>query len=326
VAAARSLRPTEGSIVSSKHARHRKPSRTSSAGPSAATRHRRRSPIVSALQNKPARIAAAAVAGSALMVSAWPAATHLLAQAPRPAGVGQADALGRSAANAYGRAGRQQPAASLGAQAGYSGGVQASQQPEIVSVGIAVASHLGRHRKPGQAGQRAADLSGYLNPLRAVSDLTPERIDMGVDFTGSGPVYALGDAVITNATGESPGWPGGGWITYQLTGGPGAGLTVYVAEDVTPTVQVGQHVSSSTVIGTMFGGYDGIETGWAQPGGLSAESQLPVAGGIGGYGPFPTMIGLNFEELLQSLGVPAASNRTDPAYGLLPANYPTDFS
>ncbi len=104
-------------------------------------------------------------------------------------------------------------------------GTQARQQPEIVSVGIAV-------------------VPGYRNPLRGVSGLIPERIDEGVDFGGSGPVYALGDAVITNATGNSAGWPGGGWITYQLTDGPDAGLMVYVAEDVTPAVQVGQHVSA----------------------------------------------------------------------------------
>jgi hypothetical protein len=97
---------------------------------------------------------------------------------------------------------------------------------------------------------------------------------------------------------------------------------VYVAEDVTPTVQAGQHVTSSTVVGTMFDGGDGIETGWAQPTGLSAESQLPEAGGIGGGGPFPTDVGLNFDELLESVGVPAAPNRDDTAYGVLPANYP----
>jgi len=237
------------------------------------------------LRNKAARVAAAAVAGSALLVFAWPAATHWIARAPSQAWVDQADALGL------------QMAGSLGAQA--------RQQPEIVSVGIAV-------------------VPGYRNPLRDVSGLIPERIDEGVDFGGSGPVYALGDAVITNATGNSAGWPGGGWITYQLTDGPDAGLMVYVAEDVTPAVQVGQRVSASTVIANMFAGSDGIEIGWAQPSGLSAESQLLEAGGINGGGPFPTRIGVNFEELLQSLGVPAAPNRTQPAYGLLPASYPAN--
>ena len=182
-------------------------------------------------------------------------------------------------------------------------GARDSQQPEVISVGVAVGP-------------------GYQNPLRDVSGLGPERVDMGVDFGGSGQVYALGDAVITNATGTSGGWPGGGWITYKLTDGPDAGLTVYLAEDVSPVVQVGQHVSSATVIANMYAGGDGIETGWAQQSGLSAESQLAEAGGVGGNGPFPTRIGLSFEELLQSVGVPAAPNRDQFPYGLLPANYP----
>ena len=150
----------------------------------------------------------------------------------------------------------------LGLQAGGALGVQAHLQPEVVSTGMAVAPI-------------------YLNPLRNVSDLVPERIDQGVDFSGSGPVYALGDGVVTNASAYYPGW-GGGWITYQLSDGPDAGLVVYLAEDVTPTFLVGQHVTPSTVIGDMFEGGDGIETGWAQASGLSAESQLPEAGGIGG--------------------------------------------
>jgi hypothetical protein len=238
-----------------------------------------------ALLSKPVRIAVAAVAASVLLVFAWPAAAHWIARTPDLAWVDQADALG--------------------AELAVSLGEQARGQPEIVSVGVAAGP-------------------GYLNPLRAVSGLVPERIDMGVDFNGSGPVYALGTGIVTNATGDSAGWPGGGWITYQLTEGPDAGLMVYVAEDVTPDVQVGEHVTSSSVVGTMYSGGDGIETGWAQPSGLSAESQLPEAGGIGGFGPFPTMIGLNFEELLQSLGAPAAPNRADPPSGLLPPDYPAN--
>ena len=148
---------------------------------------------------------------------------------------------------------------------------------------------------------------------------------MGVDFGGSGPVYALGDAVITNAEGDSAGWPGGGWITYRLTSGRAEGLSVYVAEDVTPDVTVGQHVTSSTPIATMYNGGAGIETGWAMPDGASAESQLAVAGAISGGGPFPTRVGLNFEELLRSLGVPAAPNRADAPYGLRPSGYPASW-
>jgi hypothetical protein len=163
----------------------------------------------------------------------------------------------------------------------------------------------------------------YLNPFRAVTGLMPQRIDMGADFAGSGPVYPIGNAVVTNATASNYGWPGGGWITYQLTDGPAAGLMVFVAEDVQPAVQVGEHVTPTTVLATMYNGADGIETGWAMPDGSSAESQLAVAGGVSGGGPFPTMVGVNFDQLLVSLGVPAAPNAGQAAYGALPSNYPT---
>jgi hypothetical protein len=165
----------------------------------------------------------------------------------------------------------------------------------------------------------------YMNPLRGVTSLSVERIDNGVDFGGVGSVYAIGDAIVTNATGSNYGWPGGGWITYRLTGGPAAGLVVYVAEDISPQVVVGEHVGPTTVIGIIWNGGDGIETGWADQNGLSSESELPEAGGIGGLGPFPTVVGVNFDELLQSLGVPAAPNRYQTAYGLLPAGYPASW-
>jgi len=164
----------------------------------------------------------------------------------------------------------------------------------------------------------------YDNPLRAISGLIPERIDQGVDFGGTGPIYAIGDAVITSATSSNYGWPGGGWITYRLTDGPAAGLMVFLAEYVTPTVQVGQHVTSSTVIANMRGS---IETGWAMPDGSSAESQLPEAGGISGQGPFPTAVGINFEHLLEALGVPPSPfNATATPFGVLPPKYPTRYS
>lgn len=166
----------------------------------------------------------------------------------------------------------------------------------------------------------------YRNPLRSISGLIPERVDMGADFGGTGPIYAIGNAVITNATASNYGWPGGGWITYRLTSGPAAGLQVYVAEDVTPTVSVGQVVTSGTVIATMIAGSAGIETGWAMADGLSAESQLPEAGGISGNGPFPTLIGLNFDRLLQALGVPAAPNSGQSSYGVLPSSYPATWT
>jgi hypothetical protein len=187
----------------------------------------------------------------------------------------------------------------------------------------AAAAHR-RHRHSSKPRPVAPPI--YLNPLRAVAGLQPQRIDMGADFAGTGPVYPIGDAVITSATATSGGWPGGGWITYQLTDGPAKGLVVYVAEDVQPTVAVGATVTPTTVIANMFGGGAGIETGWAMPDSSSAESQLAAAGGISGGGPFPTAVGVNFDALLQALGVPAAPNAGQSAYGLLPPGYPANWT
>jgi hypothetical protein len=272
------------------------------------------------LPSKPVRVAATAVAGSVLIVSAWPAAAHWLKQASRSPGADQAEARGLPAVGAHRDAATQRPADPRGRPAHEEAQTAASQQPQLIKV--AVAGRPARHRKLPHAGARAPVRSGYLNPLRGVAGLSPERVDQGVDFAGSGPVYALGDAVITSAAdGPATGWPGGGWITYQLTDGPDQGLVVYLAEDVTPTVAVGQHVSPSTVIANMFAGADGIETGWAASSGDLAESSLPEAGGIGAGGPFPTRVGVSFDDLLESLGVPAAPNVTQPAYGILPAGY-----
>jgi hypothetical protein len=241
------------------------------------------------------------------MVSAWLGTVHWLTGHHHAGALNQADVLGLPPAGAH-----QDSLAGHGPASPEAHGTQhlatprahVTQQPKIVSMAVS---------RPGRP--------YYVNPLRGVSGLVPERIDEGVDFGGSGPVYALGDAVVTNA-GENAGWPGGGWITYQLTDGPDQGLMVFLAEDVTPTVQVGQHVTPSTVIANMFNGGDGIETGWAMPDGASAESELPAAGGISGGGPFPTLIGLSFEGLLKSLGVPAGNNSGESGFGALPPNYP----
>lgn len=166
----------------------------------------------------------------------------------------------------------------------------------------------------------------YLNPLREVSGLVPERADMGVDFAGAGPVFAIGAGVVTNAQGNNGGWPGGGWITYLLTDGPAVGEVVYLAENVIPTVQPGQQVTPDTIIGHMYFGSDGIETGWAMPDSASSESELPEAGGLGGTAPFPTAIGVNFDYLLEALGVPAAPNSGQAESGIVPARYQINWA
>jgi hypothetical protein len=312
--------------VSSSQARHRKPSplpAPQSRPLAARARHRK----PSSLQGKPAK--ATAVTALAVSAAASAAVTQWPSGAPGHPAVTRASTLG--APSATPGAGPAGPAAAA---------LDVRRPAAIYHPGISL-DHpqlprpKGKHHRrvavapppsnPPSAAARppsSGPPSAYGNPLRAVAGLIPERVDMGVDFGGSGPVYPLGDAVITGATASSSGWPGGGWITYRLTGGPDAGLTVYVAEDVQPTVAAGEVVTPSTVIATMYNGGTGIETGWAMASGASAESQLPEAGGIGGGGPFPTMVGLSFENLLRSLGVPASPDAAGPGYGALPPGYP----
>ena len=272
-------------------------------------------------RRKPVRIAAA-MAGSGLLVAgAVPVAAHWW---HRPASHPDADKASlpvtpgaASAAQAPGQSVTSHNALDQWAQIPIGKHVAAEAK-----IAQRARRRAAQHPAPQPPQPKATASSAYQNPLRAVSDLVLERVDQGVDFGGAGPVYALGDGVITNATGDSTGWPGGGWITYKLTDGPDAGLVVYVAEDVKPTVEVGQKVTSSTVIANMFNGGDGIETGWATSDSSTAESQTEAAGGIDGGGPFPTMVGLSFDAVLESVGVPAAPNANEAGSGLLPAGYP----
>jgi hypothetical protein len=294
----------------SQHARHRKPSRRQATRQS---RHRKRSPLGSALRRGPAvtvivaGATLAAGAAAAYAVTAGPAGAPAAASGHRPHA--QLDRSGG-------------PASPTGQPDG-----TASQAPAPTATRSPARRRPAAKPRPAPSATTSTPPAPvYRNPVRDVTGLIPERVDMGVDFGGNGPVYAIGDAVITNATGDSAGWPGGGWITYQLTSGPAKGLQVYVAEDVQPTVQAGQHVTASTVIANMVNRGDGIETGWAMPDGASAESQLAAAGGVSGGGPFPTQIGLNFDRLLVALGAPAAPNLTSAGYGTLPAGYPVSWT
>lgn len=159
--------------------------------------------------------------------------------------------------------------------------------------------------------------SGYVNPLRGVAALYPERIDQGVDYAGYGPIYALGDGTVLSTV--NGGWPGGTYITYRLSDGPAAGLVVYAAEDIEPLVQAGESVTPNTVLGTVYEGPDGIETGWADNG--TGDTMARDASQF--YGWNSTAFGANFSELLVSLGAPGGVPQNDPFTGVVPSDWPT---
>lgn len=160
--------------------------------------------------------------------------------------------------------------------------------------------------------------AGYANPLRAISGLSPERIDQGVDYSGYGPIYAVGDGVVLATV--NGGWPGGTFIAYRLTDGPASGLVVYAAEDISPDVSVGQTVSSSTVLGQMYEGPDGIETGWAD-GSALGETMAASSGQFSGANS--TAFGYNFSQLLEVLGAPPGILQNNLPTGSLPAGWPS---
>ena len=136
--------------------------------------------------------------------------------------------------------------------------------------------------------------SGYVNPVGA--GLVRERVDQGVDFTGSGSLYALGSGTVVNL--YNSGWPGGGFLGIRLD----AGQYVYYAEDITVAVGVGQRVTAGQYIGRANGGGSGIELGWAAPPG-DGDSAAHAAGQYA----YPTSEGESFNALLASLGVPGGS-------------------
>jgi len=170
---------------------------------------------------------------------------------------------------------------------------------------------------PNSGAPSPSSSGGYANPLRAVTALSPERIDQGVDYSGFGPIYAVGDGVVLSTV--NGGWPGGTYIAYQLTDGPAAGLVVYAAEDIEPAVQIGATVTSNTVLGQMYAGPDGIETGWAD-GSALGDTMARIYQQFSGSNS--TAFGSNFSELLESVGAPGGVLQNNPPTGVLPQTWP----
>jgi hypothetical protein len=121
---------------------------------------------------------------------------------------------------------------------------------------------------------------------------------------------------VVNTVGD--GWPGGTFIAYRLTDGPANGLVVFAAEDIAPTVQVGDTVTSNTILGHMYAGPDGIEMGWADGNALPNT----MARSYGQFnGSSSTAFGVNFSRFLQAVGAPGGIQNGPPT-GQLPAGWP----
>ena len=156
----------------------------------------------------------------------------------------------------------------------------------------------------------AAAQDTYVNPFSRSTGLIAERIDMGVDYSGRGPILALGDAKVTYATTEDAGWAycgAAGAITLHLVDGPDQGRDIYIAEGIAPTVTTGDTVSAGQTVAE-FAGTGCIEIGWSE----IADGVEPVAAALGQSAKGPnedpgenrTYCGNSMSQLLASLGAP----------------------
>jgi hypothetical protein len=163
--------------------------------------------------------------------------------------------------------------------------------------------------------------AGSTDPLAHIQNLVPERIDMGVDYSGTGTIVAIGPGQITNL--YNSGWPNGVFIEERFSAGQYAGKYWYYAEDIKPTATVGEQVAAGTPIGQMFNGGSGIETGWStgEHGNTLAASlgQISLTGDPGGCS---SASGASASRLLASLGAPAGVMQPGGPHGTMPAGYP----
>jgi murein DD-endopeptidase MepM/ murein hydrolase activator NlpD len=127
-------------------------------------------------------------------------------------------------------------------------------------------------------GYSPAPESTYVDPFL---NAAKGRIDMGVDFTGVGPIAAIGDAKILQT--GAPGWPEGGGVLYELLGGPRAGQVIYVYEGVAATVRAGEQVSAGEQIATFVPG-GSIEIGFADAAGAPLASGIYQEGDVTEWG------------------------------------------
>jgi hypothetical protein len=166
-------------------------------------------------------------------------------------------------------------------------------------------------RAPAAVGGRgtcplAVVSAGYVNPL-AGARVKPERIDMGVDYAGSGTLAAIGTARVTYVATSGTGWPGA-FIEYRLIGGAEAGRYVYYAEGVIPAagLHVGQAVSAGQAIASIIPDYEsGIELGWGA--GANTKTYAAAAGqwsATDDENNVASAAGKSFSALIAALGGP----------------------
>lgn len=145
--------------------------------------------------------------------------------------------------------------------------------------------------------------AGYFNPLRH-ANVTPERIDQGVDYAGTGYLVAIADCVIAESVANGSGWEGEGYVSYKITqAGFLDGAYVYYAEGINPVVTANERVRGGSRLCDLRQPMPhGIEIGFASGDGES--SYYAYHDGKYSEGD-ATRPGLAMSNLIHALGGPA---------------------
>ncbi len=163
----------------------------------------------------------------------------------------------------------------------------------------------------GTGGCGTVNAQGYADPWAHSTGLTAMRIDMGVDYSASGAIDAVGDGTITYAAAQGTGWGpfscsggGGGAVVEQLSDGSERGKWIYITEGIVPTVSSGTTVMAGQSIGTFRGC---IEMGGADGPGPAPRAgdlhQDAVSLGLSSDpGAYPTACGEDMNRLLVATG------------------------
>lgn len=165
----------------------------------------------------------------------------------------------------------------------------------------------------------AGTAGGAVSPVGA--GLKQGRTDQGVDYTGAGPLYAVGSGTILSTS--AAGWPGGGtYIALKLDNPPDPTHDiVYYAEGITPGVKPGDKVSSGQVIGQATGAKGGIEIGWG-----SATIGTTLAKSTSGYTEGQvTSEGQHFLSFISGADTPSATLASVPTGSGLTGDFATDL-
>jgi hypothetical protein len=196
--------------------------------------------------------------------------------------------------------------------------------PTAIAYGQRVIADAHGYRGNGTTGidggcQPTISSENFTNPLAGDTHVTPERIDMGVDYAdpAAEPIDAMGSASVTYA-----GPQGGGWqpncVNYTLDKPPTpTERYVYVCEGITPTVSTGQTVQAGQPIANFIPG-GGIETGWAAAPGnpvSTRAAQLSQQAQTGDAGDNRTYCGQAMSDLIQQAGGPPGLTEGRPVVG-----------